>query len=295
MATQKNERRPARQPEKKAQKGPEVVYTPGKPFQRSRLILQLLTVFALVVAIFLGISVFFKVDRIEVSGANKHSVDAVAAVSGIEKGDSLFFFGRASAYSRIKQELAYVKEVRFGIELPGTVKIYIEEVPVVYAIQDSQNGWWLMDASGRITEKSDSAAMLSHTQVLGVALQEPQVGSYAVAYEPPVTPETDPEDQEQAPVVSYEADKLEAALEILQQLEANEILGKVTKVDVSNHQALEFTYGERFQVELGDSGRLDYKIALVKAAIAQMGQQTTGILDASLQTVTEGIHYKPLD
>ncbi len=295
MATQKNERRPARQPGRQAPKGPEVVYTPAKPFQRSRLILQLLTVFALVLAIFLGVSVFFKVERIEVSGANKHSVDAVAEASGIEKGDSLFFFGRAGAYSRIKQELAYVKNVRFGIELPGTVKIFIEEIPVVYAIQDSQGSWWLMDSDGRITEKSDSTAMRSYTQIVGVSLQDPQVGSNAVAYEPPVTPETTPEGQEQVPVVNYESDKLAAALSVVKQLEANEILGKVTKVDASNQYELEFTYGERFQVELGDSSRLDYKIALVKAAIAQMGQQTSGILDASLTTVTEGIHYKPFD
>ncbi len=294
MATQKNVRRPGRQSQSGTKKGPEVVYTPAKPFQRSRLILQLLTVFALVLAIFLGISVFFKVERIEVSGANKHSVDTVADASGIEKGDSLFFFGRAAAYSRIKQELAYVNLVRFGIELPGTVKIHIEEIPVVYAIQDSQGGWWLMDASGRITEKSDSAAMRDCTQIVGVSLESPQVGENAVAAEP-AAQEPDLEETEQVPVVSFASDRLKAALEILKQLEANEILGKVTKVDVTEHQALAFTYGERFQVELGDSGRLDYKIALVKAAIAQMGEQTTGILDASLEVVTEGIHYKPLD
>ncbi len=293
MATQRERRRPGSRPEKNGNKGPEVIYSPAKPFQRSRFVLQLLTVFALVLAIFLGISVFFKVDRIEVIGANKHSVDSVAAASGIEEGDSLFFFGRAGAYSRIRKELAYVKHVRFGIELPGTVKIMIEEVPVVYAIQDNEGGWWLMDVSGKIMEKTDSAAMRDCTQIVGVYLKSPQVGAMAVAAEPALT-QPEPE-EEQEPVVNFESDKLKAALEIISQLEANQILGKVTKVDVSDHQALEFAYGDRFQVELGDVTRLDFKVALVKAAISQMGQQTTGILDASLKTVTEGIHYKPFD
>lgn len=293
MATQRERRQAGSRPEKSGNRGPEVVYTPAKPFQRSRFMLQLLTVFTLVLAIFLGISVFFKVERIEVIGANKHSADSVAAASGIEAGDSLFFFGRAGAYSRIRKELAYVKHVRFGIELPGTVKIMIEEVPVVYAIEDNEGGWWLMDVSGRILEKTDSAAMRDCTQVVGVYLLSPQVGSTAVAAEPAVQqPEPG---QEQEPAVNFEADKLKAALQIIAQLEANQILGKVTKVDVSDHQALAFSYGDRFQVELGDATRLDFKIALVKAAISQMGQQTTGILDASLKTVTDGIHYKPFD
>ncbi len=291
MATERNGRRP----ENNGYKGQQVVYTPAKPFRRSRLILQLLTVFALVLAIFMGISVFFKVERIEVTGAEKHSVEAIAAASGIEKGDSLFFFGRAGAYSRIKTQLAYVNTVRFGIELPGTVKIYVEEVPVVYAIQDKTGSWWLMDADGRITEQGSSVSMKDCTQILGVYLEDPRAGSMAVAAEPAVT-EPDPEaGEEQVPVVNYESDKLAAALEIARQLEANEILGKVTQVDVSNHQELKFQYEGRILVELGSNSRLDYKIAMVKSAIHEIGELEMGTLDASMELITDGFQFKPKD
>ncbi len=290
MAIQKERR----QTQKNPPKGQEVVYTQAKPFHIRRLLLHLLTVFALVLAVFMGLSVFFKVDRIEVTGANKHSADAVAAASGIENGDSLFFFGRASAYSRIKKELAYVKDVRFGIELPGTVKILIEEVPVVYAIQDTQGIWWMMDSDGKITEQGDSASVRDCTHIVGIYLQNPQVGQAAVAAEPKTEPPAEGE-EEQPPAVSYEADKLKAALAITKQLEANEILGKVTEVDVADHQELTLQYGTRFLVELGDVSQMDYKIALVKAAVEQVASQWTGILDVTLQTIKDGIQFRPFE
>ena len=57
-----NERRKAaKKPEKKASQ--EVVYLPPKPFNRNRLLLHLATVTAVVIALLLGVSLFFKVDK----------------------------------------------------------------------------------------------------------------------------------------------------------------------------------------------------------------------------------------
>ena len=68
---------------------------PVKPFNRKKLTLQLLTVAAVVLAIAIGISIFFKVDTVSISGLDKYSYDTVREAAGILDGDSLLFFSRA--------------------------------------------------------------------------------------------------------------------------------------------------------------------------------------------------------
>ncbi len=286
METQKNRRRNRRMPDKTPPKNPapEIIYTQPKPFQRRKLMLQLLTVFAIVLAVFLGMSVFFKVETVEVSGAQQYSPDTVWAASGIETGDSLLFFGRAGAYARIEKELPYIKNVRFGIKLPGTVIIVVEEVQVAYAIKDEAGSWWLISAEGKVLEQADSAAASKCTQIEGVTLRDAKAGEQAIAAEAPEDPDST------VPVVVLARDRLNAALTVVQQLQANEILGKVTRVDVSDPYALEMWYGSRLQVMLGSTDRMDYKVAAVKKAIYQLGEQTTGILDASFAAGSEIIH-----
>lgn len=262
---------------------PEVVYSQAKPFNRSRLILRIVTIVAVVLAIGLGLSVFFKVDTIEVSGTDKYSAWTISEASGIEKGDSLVFFGRAAAGGKIINALPYVKSVRFDITLPGTIHIIIEEAPVAYSIQASDDSWWLITADGRVAEQVDSEKAEECTTIIGVRLHNPQAGEQAVAAEPAAPADT--------PVVITGDDRLQVALQILQQLEANEILGEAASVNVSNLQTLELWYGSRFQVKLGDSDRLDYKIEAVKQAIAQMSQYQTGILDASFTTFPDKVHF----
>ena len=128
---------------------PVVVYTQPLPFNSSRLLVQLLTVTAVVVALIMGLSVFFKVENVVVHGANVYSAWAIQEASGISEGDNLLTFSRARANGQIQAKLPYVEKSRIGIKLPNTVNIYIEETAVTYAIQTEDGIWWLMKGSSR--------------------------------------------------------------------------------------------------------------------------------------------------
>ncbi len=290
MSTQKQER-PRRVKEDTTPKNnaPEVVYTQAKPFQRRRFILHLLTVLAVVLAVFMGISVFFKVETVMVVGAEKYSPDTIWEASGIDKGDSLLFFGEAGASSRILDALPYVQRVSFDIELPGTVTIFVEEVPVVYAIMAREGNWWLMSAEGKLLEQTDSAKANQCTRILGVQIVNPEVGQKALAFEAPREPGAS------QPVTVLASDRLNTALDILRHLEENEILGKIATVDVSKLQALELWYGSQFQVSLGDSSRLDYKLASMKEAVKQLENQPAGTLDVSYTVNPDNVIYTEFD
>ena len=261
---------------------PEVVYTPGRAFHPKKLLLQIFTIIAVAFAIFLGLSIFFNVETVTVSGCQRYSASSVAEASGIETGDSLLFFGEASAASRIIDALPYVNSVRFAVKLPGTVTIIIEEAPTAYAMQDTAGAWWLITANGNVVEAADSAVAGQYTAIQGITLQNPVVGAAAVAAEA---------EPDGAAITG--ADRLRAALLIVQAMEKNELLGVAASVDVSNLQALQLWYGSRFQVKLGNSDNMEYKMAALKSAVAEMTEYQTGILDISFTTFPDSVGYMP--
>lgn len=285
---------------------PEVVYTPAKPFNRGRLVLQLATVVAVVLALTFGISIFFKVENITVSGADKYDAWTVKEASGIEIGDNLLTFGEAKAAGKIKTALPYVETVRIGIKLPDTVNIEIKELDVVYSIKDAAGNWWLITAEGRVVDKADSATAGENTTIEGVQLASPAAGQQAAAYEPQIdAPDaagtTDETAVTTAPVTTRGSDRLAAALSILQYLEECGIIGEAASVDVSDLGDLELWYGQRFQVKLGDTTQLLYKIKCMNAAINgddeanSLKEYDSGVLDVSFTIKEDQVIYQAFD
>lgn len=286
----------AKTPVKKTER-PDVVYTPPKPFTRGRILLRLAIIVAVVAALMLGLSVFFKVENITVSGNEKYTAWDIASASGIQQGDNLFSFGEQKAVSNIHAELPYVDDVRIGIQLPDTVNIWVEELDVVYAIRDSYESWWLFTSDGKVVEQVTSAVAGEYTKVQGVALADPQPnGTVVAAEEPEPTDRTEPDSTEitletTAPVVVRGSDRLSAALSILQYLEQYGMIGTVTSVDVSDLGSIELWYGQQFQVNLGDTTELSYKISCMKQTIDGLKDYDTGSIDVSF-TIMDVPIYK---
>lgn len=275
---------------------PRVVYTPPKPFSRGTLLLRLATVVAVVLALTFGLSIFFKVENITVSGAVKYDPWTVKEASGIEIGDNLLSFGETKACAKIKIALPYVDKVRIGIKLPDTVNIEIKEFDALYSIRDAAGVWWLITSEGTVVDKVDSAVAGERTQILGVRLGAPVLGQQAVAQEntlPPV-----PEGTGEPVSVEKAADRLSAALEIASHLESFGILGDVASVNVEDLGNLELWYGTRFLVKLGDTTRLDYKIKCMNAAINgsdplnSLKEYDSGTLDASFTIKEDQLIYQ---
>ena len=271
---------------------PAVIYTQPQAFNRNRLLVQLLTVVGVVMALVLGLSVFFKVETIQVSGAEVYSEWTIREASGLKEGDNLLTFSHARSAALIKANLPYVDTVRFGIKLPDTVNIIVKEDQVVYAVKDQNGQWWLMNSDGRIVEMGDNSKASNHTQVLGVVLDNPVVDERAVAMET-VSTETVPEGETVPLVTTTGAQRLTAALQILKALEQNDIVGEAASVDVTRIEDIILWYGTRYQVNLGDSARLDYKIACMSDVILQMSDYQSGILDISFTIWPTQVGYTP--
>ncbi len=276
----------------------DVVYVPPKPFNRNRLLLSLAITLAVVLALTFSISLFFSVEVITVSGAEKYDAWTVKEASGIEYGDSLLSFGKAKAVGKIKMELPYVNTVRIGIKLPNTVNIEITEWDVLYSIRDDGNRWWLINSEGKIVDNVDSATAGEYTKILGVVVTEAAEGQPAKALES--SNATDDSGETLQSVVRA-SDQLNTAISIISCLEDNGIIGEVASVDVTDLGNLELWYGQRFQVQLGDSTELNYKIKCLKSVVKgndetnSLKEYDSGILDISFTIKENQVIYDPFE
>lgn len=277
---------------------PAVIYTKPLPFSLRRLLIHLLTVAALVLTFTLGLSIFFKVEHVTVSGANIYSEWEVQQASGIESGDSLLSFSRARAGAKIQAELPYVNRIRFGIKLPNTVIIDITEIGVTYAIQATDGLWWFITSDGRVVERTDEGTASNFTKITGVIIEYPEPNGEAIAWEQRVA--TDPQqtgeaatDETDHPVTVTNADRLSVALRIVKAMEANDVVGEVAKVDVSDLGAITLAYGTRYEVRLGNTDNLEFKVAAMDDAISQMSDYQKGILDVTFVIWPDRVVFTP--
>lgn len=287
MSTQ--DRRPGAESARKKKLRQDVVYTQAKAFNRKRFLLQLVTVVAVVLALLFGLSLFFKVDTVLISGTVKYKPEQIEDASGILAEENLLTLNRERVAANIKNKLPYVDQVQVGKKLPGTVVIHISELNVTYAIEDIDGGWWLISSSGRIVDSCAAAEAEDYTRILGVQLGAPAVGAQAAAFEP--VAEQSEEGETTPPVTVYASEKLEMALSILQNMELNGFVGTISKVDVTSMGEIELWYGTRFQMLLGDGSNLPKKLGALSSAIKQMDDHTTGILDARFTIWPDGIGH----
>ena len=275
---------------------PEVVYPAPKVFSSSRFLLKLSTIVAMVIALTFGISIFFKVDVITVTGSEKYTPWTVVEASGIREGDNLLTFSKAAACGKIISSLPYVENVRIGIKLPDTVNIEIKEIDVVYAIKDGFDSWWLINSDGQVIGPGTSADAGEHTQILGIQLNSPIENQQAVAMEQvaadtPSDPTgvTIPGIQEQVSA----AQRLTVALSILQYLEGNSSIGEIANVNVGNISSIELWYGQQYQVKLGDSTQLGYKIECALRTIDQLDDYQRVTVDCSFTIMEDKPMFTP--
>lgn len=213
-------------------------------------------------ALIFGMSVFFRVSVIEISGNTIYSDEEIIEASGIGMGDNLFFLNRLSAMSRINSRLAYVETAEISRVLPGTIKITVTESTAI-AYLANEDGLWAIDKSCKVLSNVSQGDYSSLIQVSGLKPISPNIGDAVEAGEA------------EAPKVKYLQD-------ILTAISALGLQGDITDIDMSNVSNPQFRYLDRFTVKLGAHENIDYKFQLMIAAVQKLQSGDSGTLDLSI-------------
>jgi len=228
---------------------------------------KLISLLIICAAVFIGMTVFFKVTNIQVEGSTRYSSEDVATASGVQTGDQIIFLRASSVVMSIKSALPYVDEVSVGRKLPGTLVITItESTPLVY-VEDA-GGYWLLDKSARLLEKVTAADVGTAAPLTGITPRLPEAGKV---------------------IVTGEDDGKSAYLaEILTGLNSLGMAENVTAIDFSSAASPTFDYLDRFTVKLGVQTDVAYKLQMLQSVLDKLDERESGTIDLS---DTSGAHF----
>lgn len=220
-----------------------------------------LAFFLVIVALIFIMSVFFKVSRIEVKGNSIYTADEVIKASGIEKGDNLFFINGIAAGSRVAVKLPYVDSVQINRGLPSLVIIEVTESKAVGCVKVGDE-LWSVSSSGKFLSSITQDDSSHIAMISGINVSDAATGEHIEA-------------------ASGEENKLAYLTDILYQIQARGLLGKVAAIDMSDVNNPTFEYDSRFLVKLGAMDNTEYKFGKMLSAVSQLSADDAGTLDVS--------------
>lgn len=209
-------------------------------------------------AVVAALTMFFKVETIQVTGASRYQAADIIAASGVEPGDNLVLLDRYRVSQRIYTALPYVTDVQPRPKFPSTLEIEVTETRAAAAIQGA-GGWWLLSTGGKILEAADGSLAAEYPQITGVQAADPAVSTALVL----------PED------AAITAQRLQ---ELLAVLDAQEALPLVDSIDCTSPRELVLRYDGRFRVEMFYDADLDFKITCLLSAVDKLEPNQKGTL-----------------
>lgn len=232
-----------------------------KPRRQRSISAPLLFVIVEVALIFV-MSVFFRVEDIEVNGNSHYTDNEIIRAIDIEEGDNLFFFDRFGALSRVFAKLPYIEEVSVERKLPNKVIIDVtESTALAYIVLGDEN--WTIDHRCKVLGKAASDEELANL----IAVRGINPGTLLIG-EPMQTEDDDLE------LVEYLA-------EVLSQIEDRGLASSVSQIDFADKNSVQFTYDGRITVEIGDSADTEYKFGMLVSVLGKLSSEDVGLLNLS--------------
>lgn len=151
-----------------------------KKLVRKILSIAVTVIIAIIVVAVLCLTVFFKIDTINISGNSKYTKEQITSSLTITKDKNLFLVDRDNAAAKLKEALPYIHDVEISRKLPSTLNVKITETKVPYAIKNSDKTYTLLDSDLKVLEANVANAPEGSIIIKKAALSSALVGKQAV-------------------------------------------------------------------------------------------------------------------
>ena len=229
-------------------------------YRQTGVLARLLVMLAVVAAIVLGVAIFFRVHTVEVQGNKIYSREQVEEASGLETGENLLLINRAAVAGNIKARMPYVRDVSVSPVMPDTVVIQVKESDIAALVRSDVGAQWYLNTDGRILGGTVDGFQGQIVELTGFTVTAPKTGEQAVATE-------------------GQSENMEAALQVIRQMEGTGLIEEVTALDATKAYDLILHSGNRLEIRLGGSEQLDYKIQYLQLVLEELEPYQTGIVD----------------
>ena len=229
----------------------------GRRGRRFGVLYKLLTLVVVCAAAVLALTLFFKVESVEVTGNSRYSAQEIQDACGVSLGDNLYLLSKPDMVQRLHQQLPYIDEVRITRRLPNTLCIQVTEFSTVYAMEQ-EGTVWLLTSGGKIVE---TAAERGDTPIIdGCELLAPSLGgdvSFALELQ----------------------NRQESLFALLTALESAELTGDVRAIHLGDPTVLSMDYTERFTVEMPYGADYPRLLRYLTLVIEELETNLTGVID----------------
>ena len=237
---------------------------------------RLMIMAGIVVAVILSMVIFFRVENVLIEGNVYYSQQEILQVCGVASGDNLLTLSRSKISGSIMAPLKYVDSVKVTRQLPDTLIIRVTEGKPKYAVQDTGGDWYLITAQGKVMEQITDRQAWDFTMVKDLTITPPTVGEEIRVY-------AVPGDETKA------KGQFSALKTLLEAIEGATLGRHIASVSIPSSFKISLWYEDRFQVELGDTNRMDYKLEYLKAVIQREESYVTGTVDLTLKSGDKAI------
>ncbi len=191
------------------------------------------------IAAFLAVTIFFKIDSIEITATEHYTEDELISASGIEIGDNLFTFRTSKVEKELLEKYPYLASVSVTRSLPSTLVIKaVDSVPAA-AVNLASGGYCLIDENGKLLEQASTVPEGIPT-VTGVTVSDMAEGKYLT-----------------------DNSKSEILVDITKVLKEKNIISNVNFINVSCITDVRMGYLGRLDVRLGQADKLKEKIQML--------------------------------
>ena len=229
----------------------------GRRGRRFGVLYKLLTLVVVCAAAVLALTLFFKVESVEVTGNSRYSAQEIQDACGVSLGDNLYLLSKPDMVQRLHQRLPYIDEVRITRSLPNTLCVQVTEFTTVYAVEQ-EGTVWLLTSGGKIVE---TAAERGDTPLIdGCELLAPSLGgdvSFALELQ----------------------NRQESLFALLTALESAELTGDVRAIHLGDPTVLSMDYTERFTVEMPYGADYPRLLRYLTLVIEELETNLTGVID----------------
>lgn len=233
--------------------------TSGRRRRRSPLG-KLLTFAFICLVLFLGITAFFRVNEIEVSGDTRYSRSEVIEASEIEFGSHLFLLRADTARANILSRLPYAGHVEVLRQFPSRVEIIVTEALPVAFLQ-TEGGYLLLDRSARILERTEHRPIQRLVELQG--------------FETPILPR----EGEVLALGEEGRAQLLYVQDILYLFSSLGLAPWISELDMTYVQSPQFIYDARFTVLLGPRRDVRHDMNMFIGILAELDEDESGMID----------------
>lgn len=231
-----------------------------REYRQTGIFARLLVMLAVVVAVVLGVAIFFRVHTVEVQGNKIYSQEQVIEASGLEVGENLLSVNRAAVAGKIKARMPYVRDVSVSPVMPDTVVIQVKESDIAALVRSDVGAQWYLNTDGRVLGSTVDGFQGQIVELTGFTVTAPKTGEPAVASE-------------------GQSENMEAALQVIRQMEGTGLMEEITVLNATKAYDLILYSGNRLEIRLGGSEQLDYKIQYLQLVLEELESYQTGIVD----------------